>query len=168
MSAKRKVELTPEQRNQCLSMIRSGAAHPRAVSHANVLIKTDCSPGGPAWRDKDIADALNVSIGTVSNIRQVMVEEGLDAALSHYDSSGRDYTPKLDGRQEAHLIALATSPPPEGHARWSLRLLAKHIVLLGHVEEVSHVTVGKVLKRGLCSLRATCNGASLPPKTQSS
>lgn len=168
MSAKRRVELTPQQRERCLGLVNSGTAHARSIMHAHVLLKADCSPDGPGWTDKAIGEAFLVSTVTVANIRRTLVREGLDAALRHYDSSQRDYPAKLDGRQEAHLIAIAHSAPPEGFVRWSLRMIGRRMVLAGHVDSISHVTVGNVLKKGHCSLGATCNGASRPPKTLSS
>ena len=168
MSVKREVQLTREQRERCHNVVSSGTAHARSIMHAHVLLKADSSADGPDWTDAAIAEAFGVSTVTVANIRRAMVQEGLDAALRHYDSSQRDYHAKLDGRQEAHLIAIACSAPPEGFARWSLRMIGKHMVLSGHVDSISHVTVGNVLKRGHCSLGATDNGASLLPKTRSS
>lgn len=165
MSAKRKVALTPEQRQRCLDVVDSGTANARTIMHAHVLLKTDSSPGGPAWTDAAIAEAFSVSTVTVARIRRTMVDKGLDAALSHYDAPRREYHCKLDGRQEAYLIAISRSDPPEGFARWSLRMIAQQMVLLGHVDSLSHTTVGKVLKRGLCSPGAAAGGASRPPKT---
>lgn len=168
MSAKRKVVLTSEQRERCLGVVNSGTANARTIMHANVLLKTDSSPPGPSWTDAAIAEAFGVSTVTVARIRRTMVDEGLDAALSHYDASGREYHCKLDGRQEAYLIAIARSDPPEGFTRWSLRMIARKMVLLGHVESLSAPTVGKVLKKGLCSPGAAACGASHPPRTPSS
>ena len=168
MSAKRHVQLTSEQRKECLGVVTSGRAHARTIMHAQVLLKADSSPDGPAWTDQVIAEAFGVSTVTVAKIRRVMVDDGLDAALSHYDSSRREYQAKLDGRQEAHLMAIAHSDPPEGFRRWSLRMIARRMVLCGYVDSLSHVTVGNVLKRGLCSLGAAACGASRPPKTASS
>jgi hypothetical protein len=136
--------------------------------HAHVLLKADSSAHGSGWTDAAIAEAFGVSTVTVANIRRTMVQQGLDAALRHYDSSQRDYHAKLDGRQEAHLIAIACSAPPEGFARWSLRMIGKHMVLSGHVDSISHVTVSNVLKKGHCNLGVTDNGASPLPKTRSS
>ena len=167
MSAKRKVELTTEQRERCLGLVNSGTAHARSIMHAHVLLKTDSSPDGPGWTDQAIAAAFEVSTVTVAKIRRRMVHEGLDAALRHYDSSQRDYHAKLDGRQEAHLIAIAHSDPPAGFARWSLRMIGKQMVLSGHVDSISHVTVGNVLKKGHCSPGVAGNGVSRLPKTRS-
>jgi len=168
MSAKRVVELTGEQRERCLEMVRSGTAHARSIMHAQVLLKTDSGPQGPGWTDQAISDAVGVSTVTISHIRKVMLEAGLDAALSHYRGPRREYQRKLDGRQEAHLIAIACSKAPQGRKRWSLRLLAKRMVELGYVESLSHETVHQTLKKTNYNRGAICNGASRPPKTRSS
>ena len=105
---------------------------------------------------------------TVAHIRKVMVEQGLEAALAHYQAPRREYLHKLDGRQEAYLIAIARSDPPEGFARWSLRMLRDRMIELEYVDDISHETVRATLKKGHCNLGATCNGASLLPKTLSS
>ena len=168
MSAKRVVELTREQRERCLELVRSGTAHARSILHAQVLLKTDGGPEGPGWTDQAIGEAFGVSTVTVSHTRKVMRDEGLEAALSHYRGPCREYPRKLDGRQEAQLIALACSPAPAGHARWSLRLLAGRMVQLGYVDSLSHETVHQTLKKTNSNRGATCNGASRPPKMRSS
>jgi transposase len=168
MPAKRVVCLTVEQRRRCESVVKSGAAPARSILHAHVLLKTDDGAEGPGWTDAAVSQAFDVSAATVSHIRRVMVEQGLDAALSHYQAPRREYRRKLDGHQEAHLLAIARSDPPEGAARWSLRLIRDRMVELGYVDEISHETVRVTLKKGPCSLGATCNGASRRPKTRSS
>jgi len=108
------------------------------------------SPGGPGWPDEQIAAALDVSASTVRRLRLLFVEEGLDLALNPRPAQ-RVYPTKLDGAGEAHLIALTGGAPPEGHARWSTRLLADRFVALGHVEALSHETVRQTLKKTNCS-----------------
>ncbi len=93
-----------------------------------------------------IADAVEVSQPTISRIRKQYVEEGLEAALNRR-APNREYHRKLDGEQEARLIALACSEPPQGQARWSLRLLAEKVVELEIAPEVSYQTVGRILKK---------------------
>jgi hypothetical protein len=112
-----------------------------------VLLKADEAEGSPAWTNAAIAEALEVDDLTITRIRKRFVERGLEGAL-HRKEQERRKSPALDGTQEAHLIALACSPPPEGRSRWGLRLLASRMVELGHVETVSHETVRQVLKRG--------------------
>ena len=78
---------------------------------------------------------------------QRFVEDGLEAAISPYRGGKRIYQRKLDGEQEAHLIALACSPPPDGRGRWTLRLLAERMVALEYVDSLSHETVRQTLKK---------------------
>ena len=131
-----------------MDLIRAGTAHARTVMHARVLLKSDSGPDGPRWTDAAIAEAVEVSPTTVAKIRQRFVSEGLDATLEHYQGPNREYPRKLDGRQEAYLLALAHSAPPEGHKQWSLRLLADKMVELGYVDSLSHMTVSRTLKKG--------------------
>ena len=113
------VELTHEQRETCRELVRSGVAHARSIQHAQILLQADAGPEGPSRTDETISEALGVTTVTVARIRKSMVTEGLEAALSHYRGPRREYRCKLDGHQEAHLLALAQSAPPEGHRRWS-------------------------------------------------
>ncbi len=142
------VRLSPEDRQRCLDLISSGTAHTRTVMHARVLLKADSGPEGPGWTDAAIAEAVEVSPVTVATLRQRFVHEGLEATLEHYRGPQREYPRKLDGRQEAHLLALAHSAPPQGRKRWSLRLLADKMVELEHVDRLSHMTVARTLKKG--------------------
>jgi transposase len=152
------VQLTDEQRTRCLEMVRAGSAPARSIMHAQVLLKADASCEGPGWTDSAISDAFGVTTVTVARIRKVMVTEGLDAAVAHYRGPRREYRCKLDGHQEAHLLALAQRAPPEGHARWSLRLLANRMVELGYVDTLSYQTVRSVLKKKSCNPGAACAG----------
>jgi hypothetical protein len=147
---KYQVSLTPEQRSQLQQLIGQGTAAARTLTHARILLKADEGEGGPAWTNAAITQALETSELTVTRIRRRFVEGGLEAAL-HRKAQAKRKARKLDGQQEAHLIALACSTAPEGHDRWSLRLLAGKLVELGHVDEVSHETVRQVLQRGRSS-----------------
>lgn len=159
------VRLTEAQRAQCQELIRAGTARARSLMHAQVLLKADTSPGGPGWRDREISEAFDVTTVTVGNVRKRLVTEGLERTLTHYRPPRREYHSKLDGHQEAHLLALAKTPPPEGHVRWSVRLLAGRMVELGYVDTLSYNTVHQVLKKKNCSLGAACAGASPRKKT---
>src|SRR5690348_5533485 len=97
-------------------LIAAGMAPARLLIHARILLKADRGPDGPGWVDERIADAVEVSQPTVARVRRQYVEEGLEAAL-HRRAPNRVYQRKLDGVQEARLIALACSEPPPGHAR---------------------------------------------------
>jgi len=103
-------------------------------------------PQGTAWTDEAITQAVEVSQPTVFRVRRHYVEHGLQAALDRQPPT-REYHRKLDGAQEAHLIALACSTPPTGQGRWSLRLLADKVVELEIAEEISYQTVRRVLKK---------------------
>jgi hypothetical protein len=147
---KHQVFLTAEQRTQLQQLLARGSAPARTLTHARVLLKADEAEGGPAWTNAAIATALEISELTVTRVRKQFGEGGLEAAL-HRKVQAKRKERRLDGVQEAHLIALACSDAPEGRDRWSLRLLAGKLVALGHVEEVSHETVRQVLKRGSSS-----------------
>ncbi len=150
MRLKYTVTLTAEQRTQLRQLLAQGAAPARTMTHARILLKADEGEGGPAWSNVAIAEGLEISELTVTRIRKRFLEGGLQAAL-HRKVQAQRKAPKLDGAQEAHLIALACSEAPEGRSRWSLRLLASKLVALGQVDEVSHETVRQVLKRGSSS-----------------
>ena len=147
MNKNYRVTLTPAERQELDSLLARGKADVRRLRHAQILLKADQAEGGPAWPDSRIAEALNVGITTVERVRQRFVEEGLASALSPYRGGKRIYSRKLDGTQEAHLIALACSKPPEGRGRWTLRLLARRMVELAYVESVSYETVRQTLKK---------------------
>lgn len=146
MRKKYPVTLTSDERDQLHDLIGAGTAPARKLMHARVLLKADQSPGGPAMVDDTIADAIEISQPTVARIRRQYVEDGLEAALNRR-APRRVYERKLDGEQEARLVALACSTPPEGQVRWSLRLLADKLVELEVVESVSFQTVRRVLKK---------------------
>jgi len=123
-----------------------GTESARKLTHARILLKADQGPGGPGWTDEAIGEAVEVSQPTVARIRQQYVTEGLEAALNRRPPT-REYVRKLDGAQEARLIAVACGRPPEGVARWTLRLLADKLVDLEVVDDISYQTVRRVLKK---------------------
>jgi transposase len=141
-----RVTFTVEERDELGRMISRGKADARKLAHARVLLLADEAEGGPARVDEEIASALAVSVRTIERVRQRFVEQGLAAALLPKPSK-RIYARKLDGGQEAHLLALACARPPEGKARWSLRLLAERMVALEHATTLSHETVRQTLKK---------------------
>jgi len=142
-----KVTLTDEERQQLQALIAVGKAAARRLTHARILLKADASPGGPAWIDQHIVEALEVGAATVARVRQRFVEEGLEAALGRKKPDRPSRQRKLDGRAEARLIALACSAPPEGRAGWTMQLLADRLVQLDVVGAVSDETVRRVLKK---------------------
>ena len=142
-----RVTLSEEEREELQRLLARGKADVRKIKHAHILLKTDEAEGGPGWPDERIAEVFDAGITTVERVRRRFVEEGLASALSPYRGGKRIYERKLDGEQEAQLIALACSPPPEGRARWTLRLLAQHMVELAYVDTLSYETVRQTLKK---------------------
>ena len=135
------VELSATERRELEALVNQGTAAAYKRKHAEILLKADQGKQGPGWPDHRIADAFDVGIRTVERVRQRLVEKGLQAAIERAKQANRKAR-KLDGEQEAHLIALVCQEqPPEGYARWSLRLLASQMVKLEYVDEISHETV---------------------------
>jgi transposase len=146
MKKKYPVILNDTERGDLKRLIATGTAPARKLTHARILLKADQSAEGAGWVDEKVADAVEVSQPTVSRVRKQYFEEGLEAVLNRRPPK-REYHRKLDGEQEARLVALACSQPPEGHARWSLRMLADRLVELEIVEDISHQTVRRTLKK---------------------
>lgn len=146
MNQKYVVQLTDEQRQQLERLVSSGIAPARTIRRARILLKSDCGPGGPHWSYSQVSEALDVSSVTIGSVRKTFVLGGLEAAL-YRKKPEREYQRSLDGEAEAHLIALACSPSPEGHERWTLRLLQQKMVELEYVETVSHETIRATLKK---------------------
>jgi transposase len=140
------VRLTAPQRRELGRMARSGKHSARTLVHARILLKVDAAAGGPGWDDATTAAALDCGASTVARVRRKFADGGLDAALHRKRPTGRQYR-KLDGRQEARLVALACSPAPDGRARWTLKLLADKLVELEVVDAVSDETVRRTLKK---------------------
>jgi transposase len=144
---KYKVTLTAEERKSLQELISAGKAAAKKLLHARLLLKADAAPGGPAWTDARIAEALEVNVRTVERVRQRFVEESLEAALGRKKQERPSRPRTLDGKAEARLIALACSTPPRGRTRWTLRLLADTLVELEIVDTVSTETVRRTLKK---------------------
>jgi transposase len=139
------VRLLPAERALLGDLIAAGTAPARALTRARILLKTDRGPDGPGWTDARIAEAVETGLATVARVRQRWVRGGLDAALHRRPTGPRPR--KLDGAQEARVIALACSAPPAGRERWSLRLLAERLVELEVVDGIAPNTVRTVLKK---------------------
>ena len=146
MAKKYKVTLTVPERQDLQAMISKGKADARKLAHARILLQADESEAGPRRTDEQIAAALDTTTRTVERVRQRFVEESLESALLPRPTK-RAYSRKLDGEQEAKLIASACSKPPAGKKRWTLRLLAEHLVELEVVDHLSHETVRQTLKK---------------------
>ena len=144
MEKKYIVRLSQEERKLCEQVVDKLQGTSQKVRRANILLKADVA--GQAWTDSRIAEAFRCRIQTVENIRKKCVLEGFQAALEHKKPSTPPAT-RLDGDQEARLIAARLGPPPPGYANWTLRLLARQAVVLEIVETISHETVRRTLKK---------------------
>ena len=134
------VNLSDEERQMLLEMTRKGEIKARKFKRAMILLKAD-----EGLTDQQIMAAVNVSRPCVERIRKRFVADGIERALNEDPRPGQKR--KLDGRAEATLIATACSDAPDGHARWTLRLLAGKLVQLGVVDTISHETVRRTLKK---------------------
>jgi transposase len=157
---KYKVTLTAEERQQLKTLIAAGKASALKLARARILLKADAATGGPAWNHVRIAEAVEVSTDTVARVCQRFVEQGLDAALDRKKQDRPSRTPKLDGKAEARLIALACSAPPKGRQEWTLQLLADQLVALEIVDTICDETVRRALKKTKLSRGSRSNGAS--------
>ena len=152
MPAKRYlVSLTDEERQTLEELTTKGKAAARKINHARILLKADIQQADGGWSDQAISKALDTSIRTIERVRQRFVEEGLENALNPRPKPSLKLN-KIDGETEAHLVALACSQAPTGYNRWTLRLLADQMVVLGYVENISHESVRQVLKKTRLSL----------------
>lgn len=140
------VSLTTEEREELEQLTRTGKAPAYKVNHARILLKADTNQEEGGWTDEAISQALDISVATIERVRQRFVETNIETALSRQVQQQRKPR-RLDGEQEAHLIAMTCGEAPEGHARWSLRLLADRMVELEYVESVSHETIRQTLKK---------------------
>ena len=147
MRKQHRVVLSETERERLLEQIHQGRGSAQDLAHARILLKADEGRDGPAWKDGQIVTALDVSLATVERVRRRFATEGFAAAVQRRPL--RAHKPrKLDGVQEAQLIALACSPPPAGRAEWSLRLLAGRMVALyDDLEGVSYETIRRTLKK---------------------
>ena len=141
------VILDHNQRDYLIDLTSSGTESARKLTRARILLKADEGELGPAYADKEIKEAVEVSVSTIERTRKTFLLEGLEAALIPKKRSKPSRPQKFDGEKEAHLIALACSEAPEGHARWTLRLLAEKMVELNHFSSVSHETIRRTLKK---------------------
>src|SRR5687768_1200820 len=145
-----RVELTEAQRAELRGLVGGGVAPARMLTRARILVTADHGEGGPGWPDAAIAGALDVNASTVLRVRRQFAAAGLGPTLER-QRPDRVYERTLDGRQEAHLVALACAAPPEGQKRWSLRrpggTRADELVRLEVVEAISHETVRQTLKK---------------------
>jgi len=145
MQKKYIVRLTDEERAELTRVIKKLAGTSQKVRRAQILLKADAD--GPNWTDARIAEAFSCRTKTVENVRRRLCERGFRETL---DGAKRAETPvpkKLDGKQEAEIIALRLGTPPAGYANWTLRLLARTVVELEIAPQISHETIRRTLKK---------------------
>ncbi|AKB71029.1 transposase [Methanosarcina mazei] len=141
------VTLTGDERRSLCELASKGKHNSQQILNALILLNCDKSELNVSHStNEEISRVLNISMKKIDRVKKRFVEEGLEVALNGKESE-RIYTKKVDGDLEAHLVALSCSQPPEGFARWSLRLLADKAVELGYFEEISHETVRRTLKK---------------------
>ena len=137
------IDLSDDERQELTHIISSGKRPARQIGRAHILLKT-----ADGWTAAAISAALGVSQQTVFTVRRQAATGGIDQTLQRTGGRKAGQVVKaLDGAAEAHLIALTCGEPPEGRARWTMRLLAEHMVSLNYVAAVSHETVRQVLKK---------------------
>jgi len=159
------IRLTTEERATLKQLVRNGSSPARVQTRARILLmaaeRSVGARGGERRRtnsNEAIAEALQLCSKTVSRVRQVFIQGGLDAALHDKPRAGRP--PVIDGEAEAKLVMLACSTPPEGRSQWTLQLLADRMVELGYVPHISDTWVGNRLKKTLSNRGASRVGAS--------
>ena len=141
------VELSKDERAYLCAFISKGKKSAQAILKARILLKADQGKLGEGWIDTKICEALETNPTMVAKVRTKFVNEGLEAVFRRKKRQTPATPCIFDGEAEAQLIALACSEPPEGHAGWSIRLLADKVVELGIVETVHHNTIGRTLKK---------------------
>jgi len=144
------VRLTDGEREHLEGLVRTGKAAVYKIKHAHILLQSDAD--GPGWKDERVAEVFRCHTNTARNVRQRFVEDGMEAALERKKRPLPARERILDGKAEAHLIALACSDAPKGRVRWTLSLLADKLVELNVVDSISYRTVQRALKKTDCVL----------------
>jgi hypothetical protein len=141
------VELDATERARLNALISKGKSPAKTILKARILLKADQGESGPGWLDAEIVEALDTNPTMVSRVREKLVTEGLDAVLARKKRETPPPPAIFDGEAQAKLTALACSQPPQGHARWTIRLLAEHVVERKIVPAAHFNTVGRALKK---------------------
>ena len=150
MNKKYIVRLTAEERKELENLVKKGKTQAYRIKHANILLAVDAD--GPNWPDHQAAKAYKCHQNTVVNVRQRFVEQGFQAALERKRQQAPSRKRIIDGENEARLISIACSKPPEGSAKWTMQMLADELVALKVVDCVSGQTVWRALKKMNLSL----------------
>lgn len=158
MNHKYIVTLTEEERQELRALVQKGQTQGYRIKHAQILLKLDEIPENQEWTYDKIKEAYHATPHTISQIAKRFVTGGMEAALGRKEQANRHK--KVDGRVEAHIIAIACSEAPEGRERWTLQLIADELVRLGVVDSISDTTVMETLKKTNLSHGKRKNGAS--------
>jgi hypothetical protein len=145
MPKKYVLKLTEDERGELERVVKRGKAAAWKVQRAQALLKCDQGPAGPGWIDGRIAEAFGCTTRSLESWRKQAVERGPLSLLERTPRAAARH--KLDGDQEARLVTLACSQPPQGRARWTLRLLADRLVELEVVDSICHETVRRAMKK---------------------
>jgi hypothetical protein len=153
----RPVVLSPAEREMLVRLVRTGSHPAQQVRRARILLELDENDPqreGPVPVQEVIAQRAGVHVDTVVKTSKAYAMRGgdVEATISRKKRLTPPVEPKVDGEVEARLTALACSSPPQGYARWSLRLLEKQVALMDDIPDLDHSTIGRVLKRGRCVL----------------
>jgi hypothetical protein len=142
------VVLSADEREWLTRVVRTGAHPAQEVRRSRILLELDDSRRRPAGR-REIAQRVGVDPDTITNVARIYAERGGDvvATIARKKRLTPPVEPKITGEVEARVIALACSTPPPGHARWSLRLLERHVALIDDIPDMDHSTIGRVLKK---------------------
>jgi hypothetical protein len=155
------VTLTEEEREELKRLIQKGKTQGYRIKHAQILLKQDEKPENESWTIERIGEAFSASETMICGVAKRFVEQGLKAALGRKEQINR--CRKVDGRVEAHIIAIACSEPPQGRERWTMQLIADEVVRMNVVESISDTTVCDVLKKTNSSRSGRKNGAYQRP-----
>ncbi len=158
MKEKYIVRLSKGERSILFQLLKEEKASKEKLNRARILLKADCGEEGEFWKDTDIAEALYVSLKTVERVRKSLVEEGFEDTINRKLLPHGNREKIIKGDEEAYLIAITCSDSPEGHARWTLSLLADRMVECKYVESVSRDTIGRALKKMNLNLGKIKNG----------
>lgn len=166
-NAKYVVRLDERERGRLQEMVDRGQGSKTIRNRALILLKADEGEHGPRWPDTKIVEAFDVGVRTVERTRRLLVVEGFEAVLSRKPSANRQYR-KLDGVQEAELVKLACSKAPAGRVRWTLQLLADHLVERKVVASIGREAVRTTLQKTTSSRGSASSGFYPPKPTRSS
>jgi predicted transcriptional regulator len=145
-TVKYSIKLTPEEKDELNKIIKTGKSPAQKIMRANILLNSDSSAQKP-MTVADLANLLKTTTTTVQNVRTEYVEKGLEATLNRKKRKTPPVAPKVNGEFEAHLIALSCTKPPDGYARWTVRLLSEKCVEFNYIDAISPMTISRTLKK---------------------